>query len=88
MKLKKIVSAALAFLMLSGCIMIGSASAADDEGLPFKDVGKKKWFYDAVKYVYDGGLMNGTTADKFEPNANLSRAMFITILGRLAGAET
>ena len=88
MKLKKIISAALAFLMLSGCIMIGSASAADDEGLPFKDVGKKKWFYDAVKYVYDGELMNGTTADKFEPNANLSRAMFITILGRLAGAET
>ncbi len=88
MKLKKIISAALAFLMLSGCIMIGSASAADTDALPFKDVGAKKWFYEAVKYVYDGGLMNGTTADKFEPNAQLSRAMFITILGRLAGAET
>ena len=87
MKLKKIISAILVLVMLCGSLMIGTASAADENVLPFKDVGAKKWFYDAVKYVYDGGLMNGTSSDKFEPNGQLSRAMFITILGRLAGAE-
>ena len=66
----------------------GSVCVAEEAELPFTDVGAKKWFYDAVKYVYDGELMNGTSADKFEPNGKLSRAMFITILGRLAGAET
>ena len=88
MKLKKIVSALLAALMLCSCFMIGTASAADDEGLPFKDVGKKKWFYDEVKYVYEKKLMTGTSDTKFEPNGSLTRAMFVTILGRLAGADT
>ncbi len=54
---------------------------------PFKDVGAKKWFYEAVKYVYENELMNGTTADKFEPNTKMTRAMFVTILGRLHGAK-
>jgi len=86
MKLKKILSFFLVLVMLCSCFIM-STSAAEQDALPFKDVGKKKWFYDAVKYMYDGGLMNGTSDTKFDPNGKLSRAMFITILGRLAGAE-
>ena len=73
--------------MLIGCVMAGSAAAATEGELPFTDVGPKKWFYDEVKYVYENGLMNGVSATKFEPNSSLSRAMFITILGRLANAD-
>lgn len=87
MKLKKIISATLAGVMLVGSMLVGSVSAAD-ESLPFKDVGKKKWFYTAVKYVYDEKIMDGTSKTRFEPNLGLTRAMFITILGRMAGAET
>ncbi len=86
MKLKKIISAALAGVMLVGSVLVGSVSAADDS-LPFKDVGKKKWFYSAVKYVYDEKIMDGTSKTLFEPETGLTRAMFITILGRMAGAE-
>lgn len=81
---KRLLSMILAALMLSS-ICITSAGAEDT--LPFKDVGAKKWFYEAVKYVFENELMNGTTADKFEPNTKMTRAMFVTILGRLHGAK-
>ena len=84
--MKKILSILLALLCV-GSVFAGSITSAADVELPFNDVGSKKWFYGAVKYVYDNGLMNGTTADKFEPNTNVSRAMFVTILGRLYGAD-
>jgi len=82
---KKILSAFLAALMLCGALVIGagSTSAAD---MPFTDVKAKNWFYDEVLYVYERSLMTGTTDTKFEPNGKLTRAMFVTILGRLAGA--
>jgi hypothetical protein len=42
------------------------------------------WYYDAVYYVTDAGLMNGTGGNHFSPDIPLTRAMFVTILGRLA----
>ncbi len=51
----------------------------------FTDVATTDWFYDAVKYVYDAGLMNGTSATTFEPNTNITRGMFVTVLYRLEG---
>jgi len=82
---KKILTGFLALLMLVSTIVF-TGSAADTE-MPFKDVKKKNWFYDEVLYVYERQLMTGTTNDKFEPNGKLTRAMFVTILGRLAGAD-
>ena len=87
MKLKKIISAALSAVMLIGCVMAGSAAAATEGELPFTDVGPKKWFYEAVKYVWERGLMDGVAPDKFNPNGGMTRAMFVTVLGRLAGTE-
>ena len=51
--------------------------------LPFTDVTKGDWFYDAVQYVYDKGMMNGVDGGRFAPNATTSRAMIVTILYRL-----
>lgn len=59
-----------------------------DTGLPFTDVGSDDWFYDAVKYVYDNGLMNGTSDTLFEPEAEMTRGMFVTVLGRAHGVDT
>ena len=50
----------------------------------FGDVKQTDWFYSAVKYVSDNGLMVGTGAN-FEPNTATSRAMLVTILYRLEG---
>lgn len=54
--------------------------------LPFKDVKTADWFYNDVKYVYDKGIMAGTAADVFAPNATTTRAMIVTILYRLEGS--
>ena len=53
------------------------------EPLPFADVPAGAWFEDAVRYVYENGLMNGTGETAFSPDATTSRAMIVTILWRL-----
>ena len=50
--------------------------------LPFTDVEEDKWYYESVKYVYENGLMYGTSDTTFAPNDTLTRAMFATILYR------
>ena len=54
--------------------------------LPFTDVADSDWFYDPVCYVYEHGLMTGTSATTFEPNTSLSRAMLVAVLHRLEGS--
>lgn len=54
--------------------------------LPFSDVRIADWFYNDVKYVYEKGMMSGTAADVFSPNATTTRAMIVTILYRLEGS--
>ena len=55
------------------------------EVLPFADVAKDQWFYDAVEYVYSKELMDGVSETAFAPDATLSRGMVATVLYRLAG---
>jgi hypothetical protein len=52
---------------------------------PFTDVAEGGWAYDGVKYCWNNGLVNGTAADKFSPDAALTRAQLWTILARLDG---
>ena len=54
----------------------------------FDDVASSDWFADAVKYVTDKGLMNGTDDNQFSPNATTTRAMLMTVLARYAGEDT
>lgn len=54
---------------------------------PFTDVSKYATYYKAVQFVYEEGLFNGTSATKFEPDTTMTRAMFVTVLGRLAGVN-
>ena len=53
--------------------------------LPFPDVTEGDWFYDAVRYAYETGLMDGVGDSLFAPNSQTTRAQLVTILHRLAG---
>ncbi len=55
------------------------------EPLPFDDVDDGDWFADAVRFVYENGMMNGTGDTTFAPDATTSRSMIVTILYRLEG---
>ena len=59
----------------------GAANVAD-----FSDVHPSDWYHDAVTYVSENELMNGTSGTTFSPNATTSRGMIVTILYRLAGS--
>ena len=61
---------------------------AKPDASKFVDVSKNNWYFDAVQYVLENGLMNGTSANEFSPNANTTRGMIVTILARLDGVDT
>ena len=52
---------------------------------PYGDVAANAWYYDAVAYVTANGLMNGTSATTFAPDATTTRAMIWTVLARMNG---
>lgn len=56
-------------------------------GLPFRDVRQDSPAYEAVKFVYEAGLMQGTSETAFSPSDTVSRAQAITVLARLADAQ-
>ena len=74
--------------LLTLCLILelipGAVFAADD-GMPFKDVRESDWFYEAVQYVYEHGMMRGTGDTMFSPESTTTRAMIVTILHRLEG---
>jgi hypothetical protein len=50
---------------------------------PFTDVRSTASYYDAVKYVNQNGLMDGMTTTSFGPDRTMTRAQFVTVLGRM-----
>ena len=54
---------------------------------PFVDVSSTANYYEAVKFVNQNGLFQGTTSTRFSPSTTMTRAMFVTVLGRLAGLD-
>ncbi|MBR3416355.1 MAG: S-layer homology domain-containing protein, partial [Clostridia bacterium] len=84
-KLTKLLSLLIALVFLAGTL---PGTVFSEGALPFRDVKEADWFYPYVSYVYENGLMNGTGGKTFSPEDTLDRAMFITIIGRLVGAES
>lgn len=59
----------------------------DSSKTGFTDVANH-WAKDAINYVTDKGLMNGTGSNTFSPNASTTRGMLMTVLARYAGEDT
>ena len=79
--MKKVVVCTLSFVL---CLLMSvSAFAIGD----FTDVEEGKWYCEAVEYVYENGVMVGITDTEFGPNVATNRAMVVTVLARLAGAD-
>ncbi len=85
-RIKRILSMLLVLCTLLG-LLPNTAFAIDD--IPaFDDVKESDWFYDDVNYAHTHGLMNGTSATTFAPQATTTRAMIVTILHRLEGTPS
>ena len=78
-------SAALTFDMSGGSDPKLTVTVKNTSDNPFRDIEDGAWYSAAAADMYDRGLMIGTDEDSFEPNGTLTRAMFLTIIYRLAG---
>ena len=66
----------------------GSSNTAEVEiGNPFKDVSESDWFYDSVMYAIENDIFSGTGDNTFSPNGNMTRGMYVTVMGRIAGVN-
>lgn len=84
---KRLIAWLLCVVTALGTCAVGVSAADSSAELPFKDVKPKKWFYEAIKTVYDAGFMEGKSATAFEPDETMTRAELVTLLSRLAGAD-
>ena len=77
------------FTMPASAVTVRASFVKQDSSvstdLPFTDMKADDWFYEAVKYVYDSKLMDGTASTTFAPLMTTNRAMVVTILWRLDG---
>lgn len=80
---KRLMSLGLCILLVCSILPL-SAGATN---LPFKDIPSDYFAYDAIEYVYENGIMNGMSDTAFGPDSYFTRAMFVTILGRMHGVN-
>ena len=93
--MKKILSAILALCMVMS-LSVQLASATEKRTLPSDEVIQKtaatfpdaanNWALKYISYCTENGIFNGTSANTFNPNGNVTRAQFVVILARLYGA--
>ena len=70
-----------------GELMAAASSAFRSTwGNPFRDVAPGAWYEEAVRYVYEAGLMQGTTGTTFSPGRTSNRGQIAAILHRLEGS--
>lgn len=53
----------------------------------FSDVPQTMWYYSDVMFASGNGLVNGVSNTDFAPESEMNRAMFVTVLGRIAGVS-
>ncbi len=58
-----------------------------DDGLPFTDVPKSAYYYDAVDWAVGKEITDGVSATQFAPNATCTRSQSVTFLYRALGKK-
>ena len=90
---KRLISFLLVFAMVLSMFPATALAAPAGEGAsanhvnPFTDIQEGTWFYDAVQYAYINGFFKGTSETTFDPSGTMTRGMFVTVLGRMAGVN-
>ena len=82
---KKLLSLALALILALS--LMPSAFAAEGVG-GFTDVPSGAWYTEELAHALENGFVSGTSSTSFSPDANVSRAQFVTMLGRMLDVNT
>ncbi|HPW40014.1 MAG TPA: InlB B-repeat-containing protein [Bacillota bacterium] len=84
----------ISFLLVMSMLLLALPTAVLADSLKqepeneYIDVNKADWFYESVTYCLENGIFGGTGEGTFSPGASLTRAMYVTVLGRIAGVDT
>lgn len=85
--MKRLISILLAVAMLVGILPVTVfAQSVNSNGQithPFSDVPKGSWYEEYLQYVWEHGLFVGTSSNEYSPESTFTRAMFVTVLGRM-----
>lgn len=73
------------FFMPDQAVTVSAIFAYDYPDMPFTDVNSNSWYFNAVEFVYNKGIMQGVSSTKFGPNGTVTRGMLVTMLWRMAG---
>ena len=82
------ISYGVKYVFVGGYGSITPSWAMKDTSTIFKDVVAGRWYKNAVDYAYNHGFISGMTVDSFGVNTSITRGMFVTIIARIAGADT
>ena len=82
-RFKRLLCLLLAFSIAAG--MACSMASAANSGTQFSDVGQSDWFFQAVQYAQEQGIMKGNGAGKFSPYGRTTRCMLVMMLYRMEG---
>lgn len=84
MRKQRIISVLLTLCMVLSLLPVSALAASVED---FTDVSKDSWYYKEVDWVADNGYFKGTSETTFAPEDAMTRAMFVTVLARYAGAK-
>ena len=79
---KRTLTILLAVLMIFGLL---ATAALGNQSHPFTDLPSNPYGHDSVQFLWERGIMQGTSSTQFSPHSTLTRAMVATILHRVAG---
>ena len=79
--MKRIIISALCLIF----VMLFAFSVSAENS--FTDVKEGAWYYDAVMTTVEKGIFSGVAPERFNPNGAMTRAMFVTTLANMTGAE-
>ena len=82
MRTQKGITVLMAALFLFS--LVGPAALTLEDRSPFTDVSVGDSYYDAVLFCYENKIINGISETSFAPDSMLTRAMFVTMLGRMS----
>jgi len=78
LRLSRYIAWAFAFCLIFAAMLLNLQTAgASSTGLPFTDVSPAAWYYQSVRTVWEHGLFTGTITDTFNPQGEMTRAMFV-----------
>lgn len=85
--MKKLISMMLALMMVLSLVPTALAAETQSPVEKFTDVPANASYYDALEYAVHNGYISGTSATTFSPDTYLTRAQFVTVLGRMMGVS-